>query len=512
MELPLSNRFKHPGRWLIGATAAILLGTAAVAGITSRRSNSRVSLDELTVAVEPADVTVRIEATGEVQPVQRVNLSPKTQGRLERLYVEQGDEVSQGEIVAEMENQELLSQLDQAQARLERARARLEEAETGARPEEIDRARGAVRQAEARLAGAQANLAQLRAGNRPEDIAEAEAAVNRAQSTIREAESRLMLAQGELRRHEQLYQDGAISRQELDRREDELRRAQAAVEQAQSARVEAQRREERIRGGSRREEVERAEAEVASAETDVSQAQSQLDELLRGTRRETIAQARADVMEAEAQVRFAGIQLEDTRVRAPFSGIITQRYADEGAFVTPATSASTVSSATSTSVVALARGLEVLAKVPEADINQIQAGQVVEIVADAFPDEVFQGEVRLIAPEAIVERDVTLFQVRLDIVTGLEQLRSGMNVDLTFLGDRLPNALVLPTVAIVTRQGEAGVLVPDEEGRPQFQSVTLGPTLGNRIQVLAGLEDGDRVFLELPRGENLDEILQRHES
>ena len=511
MELPLSNRLKHPGRWLIGVIAAALLGTAVVAGVSSRRSNSQAGLDDLTVEVEAADVTVRIEATGEVQPVQRVNLSPKTQGRLERLYVEQGDEVSQGEIVAEMENQELLSQLDQAQARLARTRARLQEWENGPRAEEIDRARGSVRQAESRLASAEANLAQLRAGNRPEDIAEAEAAVNRAQSGIREAESRLMLAQGEVRRYEQLYRDGAISRQELDRRQDEARRAQAGVDQAQSSQIEAQRRLERIRSGSRLEEVDRAEAEVNSAQTDVSQAQSQLEELLRGTRPETIAQARADVMEAEAQVRFAEIQLEDTRVRAPFAGIITQRYADEGAFVTPATSASTVSSATSTSVVALSRGLEVLAKVPEADINQIQPGQSVEIVADAFPDEVFFGEVQLIAPEAIVERDVTLFQVRLDIITGLEQLRSGMNVDLTFLGDRLPNALVLPTVAIVTRQGETGVLVPDAQDRPQFQSVTLGPTLGNRVQILGGLQDGDRVFLELPRGENLDEILQRED-
>jgi HlyD family secretion protein len=509
MELPKFGNIKHPGRWLIALIAAGVLGTVAVAGVTSRRRGSDVSLEDLTVEVDAADVRVRIEATGEVQPIQRVNLSPKTQGRLEQLYVEQGDEVSQGEVVAVMENDELASQLAQAEARLDRARARLAERENGPRIEEIERARSSVRQAESRLASAEANLAQLEAGNRPEDIAEAEAALTRARSSIREAESRMTLAQADVRRNEQLYRDGAISRQDLDRAQDEARRAQAAVEQAQAAALEAQRRLERLRSGSRSEEIDRARADVDSARADVSQAQSQLEELLTGTRPETLAQAMADVMEAEAQVRFAEIQLEDTRVRAPFSGIITQRYADEGAFVTPATSASAVSSATSTSVVALARGLEVLAKVPEADISQIKPGQSVEIVADAFPDEVFMGEVELIAPEAVVERDVTLFQVRLRIVSGLDQLRSGMNVDLTFLGDRLANALVLPTVAIVSRAGETGVLVPDQDNRPQFQAVTLGPTLGNQIQVLEGLEDGDRVFLELPEGENLDDILEQ---
>lgn len=508
MELPLVGKLKHPGRWIAGLVAAGVLGTGSVALVANRNTASPTrDRSELTVPVEAANVTVRIDATGEVQPIQRVNLSPKTQGRLERLYVEQGDRVSQGEIVAQMESREIAAQLAQAQARLDRARARLAERENGARPEEIDRAQASVRQAESRLAAAEAELAEVLAGSRPEDINEARAAVNRSQAAVREAESRLTLAREDVRRNQQLYQDGAISRQDLDRAEDEARRAQAGLDQAQAAEEEARRRLERLQNGSRPEDIARARAEVDRAQAEVSQAQAQLDELLSGSRRETIAQAQADVMEAQAQVEFYEAQLEDTKVRAPFSGIITQRYADEGAFVTPATSASNVTSATSTSVVALARGLEVLAKVPEADISQIKPGQTVEIVADAYPDEVFEGRVKLIAPEAVEERDVTLFQVRLEIISGADELQSGMNVDLTFLGDRLDNALVLPTVAIVTRQGEPGVLVADNNDEVVFQPVTIGPTIGDRIQILDGLQTGDRVFLELPEGEELDEIL-----
>jgi HlyD family secretion protein len=213
------------------------------------------------------------------------------------------------------------------------------------------------------------------------------------------------------------------------------------------------------------------------------------------------------VKEAEAQLEAAEVQLEDTIVRAPFAGQITQRYATEGAFVTPTTSASSAGSATSTSIVALARGLEVLAKVPEADISRIKPGQTVEIVADAYPEEVFEGKVNLIAPEAIKEQDVTLFEIRINIESGTDKLQSGMNVDVTFLGDRLNDALVVPTVAIVTNKGETGVLVPDDSGKAQFVPVTIGPTIGNQIQILNGLEPGDRVFVGLPEGQNLEDIL-----
>ncbi|MFM8006783.1 MAG: efflux RND transporter periplasmic adaptor subunit, partial [Dolichospermum sp.] len=102
------------------------------------------------------------------------------------------------------------------------------------------------------------------------------------------------------------------------------------------------------------------------------------------------------VASAEAQLKQQQVQLEDTIIRAPFSGIITQRYATVGAFVSPAVSASSNASATSTSIVALAKGLEVLVNVPEVDIPQIKQGQKVEITVDAYPDEIFDGKVRLI--------------------------------------------------------------------------------------------------------------------
>jgi HlyD family secretion protein len=445
-----------------------------------------------------------------------------------------------------------------AQARLEQAEARLAELQAGSRREEIAGA-------QARLEQAQARLATVEAGSRFEEIAQA-------QARVAEAQARVDLTEVRVKRNQQLAAEGAIAQDSLDEVVTENRRAKASLEEAekrleqlqQSRQEDLERTQAEVReaqqalalqeNGPRSEEIARAQAEVreaqqalalqengprseeiARAQAEVREAQQALalqengprsEEIARvqaevreaqlaltlqenGPRPEAITQAEAEVKEALGQLREVEVQLEETIVRAPFSGQITQRYATEGAFVTPTTSASSAGQATSTSIVALARGLEVLGKVPEADISQIKPGQVVEIVADAYPDRVFTGRVHLIAPEAIKEQDVTLFEIRVDIESGLDQLRSGMNVDITFLGDELKNALVVPTVAIVTNKGETGVLVPNQKNEAEFRPVTIGPTIGNDIQILSGLESGDRVFVGLPEGQKLDDILNQ---
>jgi HlyD family secretion protein len=275
-----------------------------------------------------------------------------------------------------------------------------------------------------------------------------------------------------VRRNRSLETEGAISTDDLDEVLNQAETARAGLGQSQASLREAQRNLELLRSGSRAEEIAEAEAQLA---------------------------------EAQADLRSVRVEYEDTFIRAPFEGIITQKYASEGAFVTPTTSASEATSATSTAIVALAEGLEVLAEVPEVDIQQLRLGQPVEIVADAYPDQVFRGNVLLIAPEAVVEQNVTSFQVRVSLTSGEDKLLSGMNVDVTFLGDEVTDALVVPTVAIVTREGETGVLVPDEENQPEFQPVTLGASVGNQTQILDGIGSGDRVFTDIPPNSQWDQ-------
>jgi HlyD family secretion protein len=404
-----------------------------------------------------------------VVPVQTVNISPKTAGHLAQLFVEQGDKVQQGQKLALMGNADLQARYLQAKANLSKAQASLAEAEAGSRLEEINQAKARVLQAQARLDAA-------RAGN-PEEIEQFRAQVEA-------AKSRLTLAKVRADRYRNLGAEGAVSQDRLDEALTEERNAIANLNEAQR-RLEQQR-------NSKPPEIDQLEAAVAEA-------RSNLQQLQKGRRPEEIDQFKAAVEAARAELLSAEVQLQDTVITAPFSGIVTQKYATEGAFVAPTTSASTTASATSASIIAIAKGLEILATVPEVDVGRIKAGQSVEIVADAFPDKVFKGRVQRVAPEAVKEQNVTSFQVRVTLLTGQQELRSGMNVDLTFLGEQLSKALVVPTVAIVTQDGETGVMVPDLDNEPKFKRVKIGPTIQNQTQILEGLKQDERVFIDLPK-------------
>ena len=139
-----------------------------------------------------------------------------------------------------------------------------------------------------------------------------------------------------------------------------------------------------------------------------------------------------------------------------------------------------------------------MAKVAELDIGQLQPGQKVKIVADAYPDRVFEGEIERIAPEAIVEENVTSFEVIVRLLTGQDLLRSKMNVDVTFIGKKLSDSLVVPTVAIFTENGTQGVMIPDENSQPKFQPVKVGLYLGDKTQIIEGVAADQKVFIDLP--------------
>jgi len=487
IEIPLiGKKVKYPFRWLMGliASGVLIVGTTATIQ-TIQQKNKPLDVTKLTVPVEAKSVTVRITASGKVQPVQSVNISPKSPGLLADLNVEQGDTVKQGQIIARMDNSEIKMRILQYQANLAQAKAQLAESEAGSRPEEIA-------QAKARVDQAQAQLAIIRDGNRLQEIQQAQAQVDSAKASV-------ALTQSRVKRYQDLAKDGAISQDSLEQYVSENSKAKANLE-------EAQRRLSLLKVGNRNQDIQKQAAIV-------NQEKEGLRKLENGNRPQEIARLKAAVASAEAQLKQQQVQLEDTIIRAPFSGIVTQRYATVGGYVSPAISASSNASATSTSIVALAKGLEVLANVPEVDISQIKQQQKVEITIDAYPEEVFQGQVRLIAPEAVVDQNVTSFQVRVAINTGAQKLRSGMNVsEVTFLGNNIKDALLIPQELIVTRKGKTGVWLLGEKNKPQFRLVTIGANIDNQIQVLDGLKAGDRVFIDLPKTKEKEKIEQGKEN
>jgi HlyD family secretion protein len=370
-------------------------------------------------AVTLQSLTVRVEASGSLEPIATVNVSPKTAGRLAELYVKQGDRVRKGQLVARMDGGTLKAELAQVQAQLAQIQAQYALTKNGTRREEVSQAKAQVAAAQAKAEFSAKTLA----------------------------------------RYQILAQEGAISRNDLDRYLSEHQSNQATVQEAQE----------------------------------------KLQQLARGSRPEELEQRVAQVAESRAKIDQIQSQLDDTLIHAPFDGIVTQTYAIAGAIVTPTTSASSTASATSTSILAIASGIQAKIKVPEIAIPQIRVGQKVEIESDAYPNRTFPGRVMRISPEAVLENNVTFFQVLVEFLNPQGELRAGMNVDATFVGKTIPKALTVPTVAIATQSGSMGVMVADAQGQPKFQPVTVGLTQKGQTQIVEGIKPGDRIFLDIPQ-------------
>ena len=307
-----------------------------------------------------------VSASGELDAVVRVNVSPKRQGVLETLDVDEGDQVQAGQALGRMDSGDLRDRLQELQA------------------------------------------------------------------NVRSAAAELTRSQSELQRNEPLFKQGAISFNDLNRF-----RADYQIKRM---------------------------AYLASQER-LSQRQVEQAELI---------------------------------VRSPFAGIISQRYADPGAFVTPTTTASSSLGATSSSIVEVAKGLEVIAKVPESDVGRLQLGMRASVRVDAFPDRHFAAEVRQIAPRAVKTNNVTSFEVKLSLLDPAPELRIGMTADVDFQTGQLQARTLVPTVAIVTETGRPGVLRVGKDQQPTFQPVELGASSGKDTQIISGLEPQTRVFIDLP--------------
>ena len=470
----LQDRLKT-NKWLLWLLVAIPLA----GGLSYLAYNQLVTAPQQraqrkiqTAAVTRGNLAIVVSANGTVQPESSVNVSPKTSGVLKRLLVKEGDLVKPGQIVAYMDNSNLQGQLLQSRGNLAAAQANLNKVIAGNRSQDIAGATAQVDEANA-------SLQKLIAGNRSQDIAGATANLNKVQATYRQAAE-------DLRRNQELRAQGAISQQALSLARSTSDSAQAQVEQSQQAL-------NLLKVGSRPEDI-------AQARSVLNQRQQALNLLKAGSRPEDIAQARAQVMAAQGAVAIAQRNIDDTVIRAPFAGIIARKYADPGAFVTPTTAGSAVTSATSSSILALASTNEIVAQVAEASIAQIRVGQVAVIKVDAYAGKTFEGKVTQVATQSLVQQNVTSFEVKVAVADSQKLLHQGMNVAIDFQAGELNQVLIVPTASIVQQKAVQGVFVAKTGGDPVFTPIVVGTTANDKTEVKSGLTGNERVLLSFPAG------------
>lgn len=444
-------------------------GRTSVQFLIARRESSGTQL--LTQSVERKTLPVTITANGAVHAARSINLSPKSAGVIEQLMVQEGDRVRRGQLMAIMDDANLRGQLTQMQGQLAQQEANLQRLLAGNRREDIAKAK-------AQLTEARAQLQQLQSGSRPQEVAQAEARLQQAQATLK-------LRETDWQRYQQLYQAGAVSRESRDQKRTDRDVAKNQVREAEQALALQQ-------AGPRTEELTQAAARVTQQEQTLAVLQA-------GNRTEDIAQARAQVLSAQGSLATIQAQLRDTKILAPFDGVVTQIYADVGAFVSPSMAGSGISASSSSILTLASDRYEVVVNLSEAQIAQVKLGQKVNIKIDALPKTPLTGAVSQIAPQATVSQNVTSFEVRVTLPsTTTEKLKVGMNVEAAFEVDRLENALLVPNAAVVRQADQEGVYVLAENRQPKFQVIQTGATANGQTEVTSGLKGQERVLISPP--------------
>ena len=520
----------------------ILLLVALVAGgywYYRNRSASTAAAAASTNFTQVVDVTrgnlsAAISVVGELDAVENAELAFERMSgtaKLESLLVKAGNTVKAGQVLATIDATPYQQALDQAKSDLQAAEETLAELKTPTTALDIAKADLTIATAEYQGQQAQDTLANLL----QPDLAQLKVNVADAQSTLAQAQASLVAAKSDTAAQDQLaklrdteaeltvehgrlatenysdpfYQDrlqvaynkmmdavDARVTAEVQPQVNTLK-AQMQVRKAEQSLADAQKALADAQAGAKASTdaaltLAKAQLAVKDAEVALATAQDARAKLDEGADAVTLASAQADVDKKRLAVADAETALAGTKLTAPFDGTVLQTNVAVGDVI-----------AANTSILSLANlnNLQVLASVDETTIRRVSAGQPAQITFDAVPGQTLQGQVGDVPLQGTLQGGVMVYEVPISLV-GAEKLPLlvGMTANVKVAVGQAENALLVPAMALQKANGMYQVLVPntvDPAGQPEAVPVEVGLSDGSYTQIVRGLNDGDKVMVEL---------------
>lgn len=419
------------------------------------------------LAVRPQLVSETLEITGEVTTSLDAEVGAKHSGKLVAVYVEDGDPVTAGQVLATQDTSNEQAQLQQAMAALRAASSQLSQAISNAKIGP-GKSAAAVRAADAQLRATKATLAKVKAGARSEERIQTE-------WQVKQAKANLDTVKKDLDRKQTLADQGAIARNQLDL-------AQNAYMTALSQYNAAIQNQAMQTAGARPEDVAVAQESVAAANAQLKQARDQqkLDVLFQ----DQVNTAKATVEGARAQVEIARQALSDAQIKAPFAGRVSGKPAQPGQVVGPGT--------TVARVVAVGDAY-FEGQVPESEIVKVSPGRPVSVSISPLPGKTFHGHVAAVNP---VGTDVgRLFNVRVSLDATSPEVKPGMFAKGVITLNTIPNAIMVPSNAVVPYRSHQIVWVLNGSDGVKPLPVETGIRKGDDVQIVDGLAPGEKLVV-----------------
>jgi RND family efflux transporter MFP subunit len=272
----------------------------------------------------------------------------------------------------------------------------------------------------------------------------------------------------------------------LDRSQAEVARAKDELQRAQSAHDIAHLSFERLFGVS-----EKKPGLVAQQEIDDARSKDLVSEAQVSAAKSALSAANEQVAVNKAEMQKVQTLIEYTRVTAPFTGVITKRFADTGSMI----QAGTASQSQAMPVVRLSENslLRLILPVPESAVATVHLGQQVEVEVPnlhrSFPGKVARFANKLVLSTRTMDTEVDVPNPNLVLIPGMFA-----EVNLTL--ERHNAVLAVPVMAVDLDDEKTGrVMIVTPNDRVEIRKIGLGVESGDRVEVRSGLNEGDRVVL-----------------
>ncbi len=416
---------------LLGAVACNPLG-----------GNGQAVREEL-VKVVRADLTVTVSGSGNIKVAEEVNLAFGTGGKVARIYVEEGDRVTRGEILAELDTDDLELAVTQAEVAVTQAAVGIAQAEV------------TVTQAEIGLKTAELELENARDLYIEADVVTARQVVTAAEKNLDYTKDKLEIA---ITSYDKIFWA-----HQVEAAEDRLRAAEVNLANLLST--------------PDPDEVAIKRIQVTSANQSLALSQQSL----------TLSQQSLTL--SRQSLEQARKQLDEATITATFDGVVASVDAKEGDIIPPA-------SLGTRQIVHLIdlTTLELTVQVDEIDVIGVKPGQKANIEVDALSPRLIEGQVKSISPLPKQESGVTVYDVTISFSVPEDTgLRVGMSATADIVTAERSNVLLVPDRAL--RQNSEGQTVVDvmTDGQPAEKTVVVGVSDGIQTEVLQGLVEDEEV-------------------
>ena len=243
---------------------------------------------------------------------------------------------------------------------------------------------------------------------------------------------------------------------------------------------------------------ERLRVDGLNTPNDIDNAKAEVDSIVA-----RIASLHEQLKVAESQIAMQQTAIDDTVIRAPFTGVAISKDAQVGEMISPVSAGGGFTRTGICTIVDM-RSLEIEVDVNESYINRVTANQPVSAVLDAYPDWQIPAHVIAVVPTA--DRQKATVLVRIGFQQLDPRLLPDMGVKVTFLreADTAPaqaaQAVTLVPRAAITTDGATSVVFVVRQNTVERRAIKTAGTDGDRVEVVAGLKGGEQVVIAPPGG------------